>query len=265
MSKKHARELARNGNVNENVGGGSEQKKKDNSPYVHQEDKLKRPLQIECKYPLTEKQKLIIETAMDKTSQMIMIDGYWGTGKSLLAVLAALQLMNQKKVSGIVFIRSPLEASATAKVGTLPGSLEERMECYNAILYDKLSELLPKPDIDLLKKEHRLECYPVGLIQGKTFSAKAVILDEAASCSYDDIMLVASRMGEHGKLLIIGDSSFQLSIGSRSGFKRFYDQFDDQESMENGVFTFPLKEKADIRRSGLLRFIMEKTGALRKT
>lgn len=258
MSKKHARQAAAS-----EATEGSETKR-DASPFVYQDEKLRRPLNISCKYPLTERQSTILETAMDKSSKMIIIDGYWGTGKSLLAVLAALQLMNQKKLSGIVFIRSPLEASSTAKVGTLPGSLEERMESYNAVLYDKLKELLPKSDIDLLKKEGRLECYPVGLIQGKTFSAKAVILEEAASCSHDDILLVASRLGEYSKLFIVGDSTFQLSIGSRSGFKRFYDTFDDLDSMENGVFTFPLKEPGDIKRSGLLRYIMEKCGIIKK-
>ncbi len=249
----------------EEVVNEAGQQAPDHSHFVYQDEKLRRPLSINCRYKLSEKQQAIIDTAMDKSCKMLMIDGYWGTGKSLLAVLAALQLMNQKKVSGIVYIRQPLEASATAKVGTLPGTLEERMESYNAILYDKLAELLPKADVDLLKKEGRLECYPIGLIQGKTFAAKAVILDEAASTTFDDLLLVASRMGEHSKLFVIGDSTFQLSLGAKSGFKRFYHIFDDTESMANGVFTFPLQEQSDIRRSGLVRFVMEKAGIIQRS
>lgn len=236
----------------------------DNSPYIYQDEKLKRPLDVRCRYKLTERQIAIIETAIDKFSQVIMIDGYWGTGKSMLAVLASLQLMNEKKLTGITYLRNPLEASNTAKVGTLPGTLDERMETYNAILFDKLNEFLPKCDVDLLKKEERLECLPVGLIQGKTFSCKAVIVDEATSLSYDDMMLVISRMGEHSKLFIVGDSTFQLSIGNRSGFRQFFDIFNDEESRENGVFCFELKEKDDIRRSGLVRFVMEKTGVIKR-
>lgn len=260
-SSKRRRELAR---VAAEAATGESAPKRDGSAYVHQDEKLRRPLDVKCRYRLTERQQVIVDTLMDKASKMVLIDGYWGTGKSLLAVLAGLQLMNEKKASGLVYLRSPLEASATAKVGTLPGSLDERMESYNAILFDKLGELLPKCDIDLLKKEERLECYPVGLIQGKTFAAKVVILDEAASCSWDDLLLVASRLGEHSKLIIIGDSTHQLTIGSKSGFKRFYDTFDDMESMENGVFAFELKQREDIRRSGLLRFVMEKAGVLKR-
>jgi len=256
MSKRKRRE-----ETETQVASGESQP--DKSPFIYQDSKLKTPVAIRCRYQLTEKQEIIRETAMDKQTKLVLIDGLWGTGKTLVATLAALQLINDKKVSGLVYLRNPLEATATAKVGTLPGTLEERMETYNAILYDKLGELLPAADIDRLKKEKRVECMPVGLIQGKTFACKAVILDEAASCSYDDIMLVVSRLGEHGKLFIIGDSQFQLTLGSRSGFKRFFDIFHDQESMDNGVFAFELKEKSDIRRSGLLRFVMEKTGVIK--
>ena len=200
--------------------------------------------------------------SVENPSHLYVTDDFIVTHNTALATLASLKLMNEKKVSGIVYLRNPLEATNTAKVGTLPGDLNVRMEAYNVILFDKLKEFLPKSDIDRLKKEERIECLPVGLIQGKTFARKAVIVDEAASLSYDDLMLVVSRLGEHGKLFIVGDSTFQLSIGSKSGFKRFYDIFDDQESMENGIFTFELKRKEDILRSGLLRFVMEKTGVI---
>ncbi len=203
--------------------------------------------------------------AVAHVSHLYVTDDCIVTHNTMLATLASLQLMSDKRLSGLVYLRNPLEATNTAKVGTLPGSLEERMESYNSILYDKLGELLPKADVDLLKKEGRIECIPVGLIQGKTFTCKAVIVDEAASLSWDDLMLVISRMGEHSKLFVIGDSTFQLAIGAKSGFKRFFDTFRDDDSKEHGVFCFELKEKEDIRRSGLLRFVMEKTGVIPPT
>ncbi len=261
MSKK-AKRLAKvnpNDPANRSI---ADQSTKDSSPYVYQDSKIRHPLNINCRYQLTLRQLAILEAATMKSSRVIMIDGYWGTGKNLVATLAALQLVNDKKISGIVYLRNPLEASTTAKVGTLPGTLEDRMETYNSIFYDKLNELLPKGDIDTLKKEGRIECLPVGLIQGKTFSCKAVIVDEAASLSYEDLMLVISRMGEYSKLFIIGDSTFQLAMGTRSGFRRFFNIFNDAESVEHGIRVFELKNQEDILRSGLLRFVMEKTGVI---
>lgn len=233
---------------------------KDNSPFVFQYEKLKTPVGIRQKYNLSERQSVILETSMDKSSKVIMIDGYWGTGKSSLAVLAGLKLLNEKKTDGIVYIRNPLESTSSGKVGLLPGSLEERMAPYNVILFDKLNEYLIKPDVDRLKNEGRIECIPIAFLQGKTFTCKTVIIDEAASMSYDDLLLAISRIGPHCKVFIIGDSTFQLTLGSRSGFRRFFDHFNDTESKENGIYTFELKEASDILRSGLIRFVMQKVG-----
>ena len=257
MSKKNRSAKRADKEKSESVQGS-----KDKSPYVHQDGKLSRPLDIRERYPLSEKLRVIHEVAMDKQSKVIMINGFWGTAKSSTAVLIALKLMNEKKTSGIVYIRNPLESTASGKVGLLPGSLEERMAPYNAILFDKLNEFLPKCDIDRLKNEGRLECIPVSFLQGKTFNCKTVIIDEAASMSYDDLLLAISRIGHYCKVFVIGDSTFQLTIGARSGFRRFFNYFDDNESKENGIYTFELKEEADIVRSGLIRFVMTKTGII---
>lgn len=235
---------------------------KDKSAWVKQDGKLLIPLNIRNRYTLSQRQSVIFETAMSKESQVVMVDGFWGTGKSAIAVLAGLHMLNNKKCDGIVYVRNALESTSSGKVGLLPGSLEERMSPYNSVLYDKLEEFLTKPDIDRLKKDDRIECIPVSFLQGKTFTCKTVIIDEAASMSYDDLLLAVSRIGPHCKVFIIGDSTFQLTIGSRSGFKRFLDYFSDMESKENGVFVFELKEASDILRSGLIRFIMQKVGVV---
>lgn len=235
---------------------------KDNSIWVCQKEKLRDPVNIKLHYQLTPRQSVILETAMDKSSKAIFIDGYWGVGKSELCVLAGLKLLNDKKIDGIVYIRNSLESTSSGKVGLLAGGIEDKMAPYNAILFDKLNNLLSKPDVDRLKKEERLECIPVSFLQGKTFTCKAVIIDEASSLTFDDLMLAISRIGERCKVFIIGDSTFQLTLGHRSGFKKFFDFFNDMESKENGVFAFELKSSSDILRSGLIRFVMKKTGII---
>lgn len=124
-----------------------------------------------------------------------MIDGYWGTGKSSIAVLVGLELLNEKKTSGIVYIRNAIESTSSGKVGLLPGSLEERMAPYNAILFDKLKEYLPKPDIDRLKNEDRIECIPVAFLKVRPLHAKLSSLMGLASLSYEDLMLAITRIG----------------------------------------------------------------------
>jgi phosphate starvation-inducible protein PhoH and related proteins len=243
---------------------GAEELVKDNSPVIFQKSKLKSPVLINVRHKLNEKQKVILQTAMDNKTKMVAIDGLWGTSKSWLAILASLQLLNEKKVDSIIYIRNPVESSSTGKVGFLPGGIEEKTGPYNAILFDKLDEFLDSGDIERLKKENRIECQPLGFVRGKSWNCKAIIVDEAASLTFDDLLLIASRCGERCKLFIIGDSINQNDIGNKSGYERFLSFFRDQESMENGVFVFDLKAKEDIVRSGFLRFVMEKTNVIKR-
>jgi hypothetical protein len=61
----------------------------------------------------------------------------------------------------------------------------------------------------------------------------------------------------------LGDTVNQVYLSDKSGYRRFFQTFDDMESKENGVYTFELKEAHDIVRSGFLRFVMKKTGVIR--
>jgi len=239
------------------------QKAKDSSPRVFQKDKMSWALNIRERDDLTERQRVILEAALDKNARCVFIDGFWGTSKSYLAVLASLKLLNTGRVSDIVFVRNPLEASTTGKVGLLPGTLDEKMVPYNAIFFDKLDEFLPRPEVERLKKEGRISCLPLSFCQGLSWNCKAIIVDEAACMTWEDLMLLISRCGEFTRIFFLGDSENQNLLGSRSGFARICKTFDDVESKENGVFAFELREQSDIVRSGFLRFVMRKCGIVK--
>ena len=239
--------------------------KKDSSPSVTQRPKISFDLNIKSRCDLTDKQISILEAAMDKRTKCIFIDGLYGTSKSYMSVLASLNLLNLKKVDEIIFIRNPVESSTTGKIGFIPGSSEEKMAPYNAILFDKLEEMLPESDIQKLKKDNRINCYPVGFVRGRSWNCKAIIVDEASSMSWDDLFLILTRCGEFSKIFFIGDSVNQNDIGSKSGFKKMFNLFNDEESRHFGIHCFELKEYTDIVRSGLLRFVMEKAGLIKKS
>lgn len=238
-------------------------KVKDTSPVVHQNSKIKFDLHIRERDDLTERQKVILETMLHKDTKCVFIDGFWGTGKSFLSILAATKLLNDRRVSDLLFIRNPVESSTSGKIGFLKGSVEEKMAPYIQILHDKLEEILPKNEIDLLAAENRIQGLPLGFTRGLSWNAKVIVVDEAASLSYEDILLLMSRCGKFTKLFFIGDSENQNDIGSKSGFKKMFDQFSDMESKENGVFTFELKEETDIVRSDFVRFILKKVGKIK--
>lgn len=238
-------------------------KGKDQSIYVHQRDKASWSLNIRERHDYTERQQVILEAALEKHTRCIMIDGVWGTGKTHLAVLAALKLLDAGKVGQILYVRNPIEASINSRLGYLGGSVDEKMAPYNAVLKEKLDELLPAGDVARLMKEHRVECIPTGFLQGRSFNCTAIVVDEAASMSWEDLMLLLSRCGEFTRVFMVGDTINQLYLKGESGFARLCRAFDDDESRSNGVYVFELKDARDICRSGFVRFVMRKAGIIK--
>jgi phosphate starvation-inducible PhoH-like protein len=226
----------------------------DNSPVVYQKDKISTPLNI-IKRELTEKQKQFVELALDKSTKMILVSGPSGTTKTYLAVLSALMLMNQKKISDIVYVRSIVE-SADVKMGTLPGEKDDKISPYRQPLMDKLDELLPNSDVHYLTKEQRVEGLPVGYLRGLNWNAKAIIGDEMQNCTRKEIITLMTRTGEFSKVFLLGDP-MQTDIRANSGFKEMFNLFNDDESKTHGIYTFEFGED-DILRSALVKFIVHK-------
>jgi predicted ribonuclease YlaK len=248
---------------NETNNSNKTQEIKDCSIHVSQRPKISFNLNIKERTDLTKKQKEILDIAINKNTKCVFIDGLYGTSKSYLAVLSALKLLSAKKVDELIFIRNPVESSTTGKIGFIPGTSEEKMAPYNAILFDKLEEMLPESDVAKLKKDNRINCHPVGFVRGRSWNCKAVIVDEASSMTWDDLFLILTRCGEFTRIFFIGDSVNQNDIGAKSGFRKMFDLFDDEESRNFGIHCFELREYSDIVRSGLLRFVMEKTGLIK--
>lgn len=228
--------------------------KQDHSPVIPQRSKLKSSLKI-FQRELTENQQKFLSLAADKSVKIIFVSGPAGTSKTFLSVLHALKMINEKRVSDLVYIRSAVE-SADAKLGFLPGEADEKMAPYIQPLLDKLVEMLPKGDIDMLLKEERVTGIPVGFLRGLNWNAKVIIADESQNLTYKELFTLITRTGEFSKVFILGDPE-QSDINGKSGFIKMIDHFDDEESRQNGIHVFRFSED-DIVRSGLVQFIIRK-------
>jgi phosphate starvation-inducible protein PhoH and related proteins len=264
MSKKKRLEK-KNADKNKNIElncSDSPKTTKDNSSYVYQREGMGQKLNVRYRFKWTERQQVIVDTMLDKDTRCVMIDGSWGTGKSICAVYAALELLNSGKCKQIKYLRNPIEASKSAEVGLLPGSLEEKLAPYTTPFYDKLDELLPRSDVDFLAEDGRIECNAVGMIRGSSWNANVVIVDECAGLSKADILLVLSRCGPFTRVFLVGDSLNQNDLGRDSGFKEVFDLFSDMDSKDNGIYTFELREESDIVRSDFVKYVMKKAGII---
>ena len=229
-------------------------KKKDTSPKVHQNEKIKESVRIDERQ-LTSKQIELLNLLQNKTTKLVFISGPAGTAKTYTSILAGLTLLNHKRVSEIVYVRSIVESS-DSKLGFLPGEMDEKMSPYIQPLIDKLEELLPKHDIDKLKKEERIHGFPINFLRGLSWNAKCIVADEAQNMSKKELITLITRVGEFSKLFICGDPD-QSDINGKSGFVPMMNVFDDEESRNNGIYVFKFDEE-DIVRSGLVKFILKK-------
>lgn len=228
--------------------------KPDTSPIIPQRSKLKSVLKI-YQRELTDKQKQFLTLAADKTAKVIFVSGPAGTSKTFLAVYHALTMINEKRVSDLVYVRTTVECSDKS-MGFLPGVISDKLSPYLQPLMDKLEELLPKNEIELLQKENRITGVPIGFLRGLNWNAKVIVLDEAQNCTFKELFTLITRIGQFSKVFIIGDPG-QSDINGKSGFTKMLNCFNDTESQLNGIYTFHFTED-DVVRSELVKFITKK-------
>lgn len=229
--------------------------KKDSSKKVVQNSKLKDKLNIKFRDDLTEKQKELLSILTNKNTKIVFILGPAGTSKTYCSILAALMLMNDKKISDILYVRSAVESSEN-RLGFLPGETSEKMLPYIQPLNDKLTELLTKDNIDKLNKEERIKGLSINYLRGLNWNSKCIITDEAQNMTKRELVTLVTRIGEFSKLFLCADPD-QSDINKKSGLLAMANLFDDDESREQGIHVFRFTEE-NIVRSALCKYLLLK-------
>lgn len=228
---------------------------KDKSPKIPQRDKIDYTLHLKG-LDWTEKQKAFIELALDKKTKIIFLSGPAGTSKSILAVYCALAMLNEKKISDIIYVRTIIE-SASHSMGTLPGDENDKLKFFVSVLNDKLEELLPAGDIKKLHMDERVRGMPVNYLRGASYNAKAIIVDEAQNGTFNELLTSLTRIGKFTKYFILGDPmQTDLKNKESSGFKPMFDLFNTDAAQDQGIYCVEFG-KEDIMRSEILKFIIE--------
>ena len=182
-----------------------EEPAKDNSPRVPQRDKLPYTLALRG-LEWTQKQKDFIEVATHKDTRMVFLSGPAGTSKTALAVFCALTLMNAKKASELIYVRSIVE-SASHTLGSLPGEAHDKFKPFAMPLVDKLEEFLCSGDIKKLFIDERVKPIPVNYLRGASYNANCVIVDEAQNLNNKELVTAITRVGKFSKFFILKASS----------------------------------------------------------
>ena len=126
-----------------------------------------------------------------------------GTGKTYLAVAAAIDALLKEKVDRIILIRPAVEAGE--KLGFLPGDLSQKVDPYLRPLYDCLYEMLGIERTEKLLANGNVEIAPLAYMRGRTLNNSFIIVDESQNTTKEQMKMVLTRMGFNSYLVINGD------------------------------------------------------------
>ena len=135
-----------------------------------------------------------------------------GTGKTYLAMAAAISALLNDDVSRIILTRPAIEAGEA--LGFLPGDLQQKIDPYLRPLYDALHDMLPASDIEKLMERGVIEVAPLAYMRGRTLNHAFVILDEAQNTTTKQMMMLLTRLGFDAKAVITGDPT-QIDLPDR--------------------------------------------------
>ena len=135
-----------------------------------------------------------------------------GTGKTYLAVAAAVDALTRKRVRRIVLARPAVEAGES--LGFLPGDMQAKVDPYLRPLYDALDDMMPAERVQKALETRTLEIAPLAYMRGRTLSDAFVILDEAQNATSAQMKMFLTRLGVNSKAVITGDKT-QIDLPSR--------------------------------------------------
>ncbi len=141
-----------------------------------------------------------------------------GTGKTYLAVAAAVAAFKAKEVNRIILTRPAVEAGE--RLGFLPGDLQSKVDPYLRPLYDALFEMLGAETYEKYVERGNIEVAPLAYMRGRTLDDSFIILDEAQNTSREQMKMFLTRMGFGSKIVITGDvTQIDLPNDKVSGLK----------------------------------------------
>jgi phosphate starvation-inducible PhoH-like protein len=139
-----------------------------------------------------------------------------GTGKTYLAVAAAVEALNQQEVRRILLVRPAVEAGE--KLGFLPGDLAQKIDPYLRPLYDALYEMIGFEQVAKLIERQVIEIAPLAYMRGRTLNNAYIILDESQNTTPEQMKMFLTRIGFGSTAVITGDvTQVDLPRGQRSG------------------------------------------------
>lgn len=148
-----------------------------------------------------------------QSNDVVIGIGPAGTGKTYLAVAAAVDSLYKKRVKRIILARPAVEAGEN--LGFLPGDLQEKVDPYLRPLYDALEDMMPHERVSRALEDSTIEIAPLAYMRGRTLSDAFVILDEAQNATRAQMKMFLTRLGLNSRVVITGDKT-QIDLPNKA-------------------------------------------------
>lgn len=226
--------------------------KKGNHSVVNFNDAVKSKARDIQLIPKTVNQEKYIVGLLDDQQDIVIAYGPAGTGKTYLAMQAAIKNLRQGLCERIVLTR-PAVGVDDEKHGFLPGTLEEKMAPWTRPLLDVLREYYTPPEIQKMLENQTVEIAPLAFMRGRTFKDSWIIGDEMQNATPDQMKMLMTRIGEGSKIVITGDIEQTDRRKKQNGL---IDLCERLEETVNGIKLCELNGK-DIQRHRIIETVLK--------
>ncbi|KHA59992.1 nucleoside triphosphate hydrolase [Vibrio variabilis] len=158
-----------------------------------------------------------------------------GTGKTYLAVAAAVDALERQEIRRILLTRPAVEAGE--KLGFLPGDLSQKVDPYLRPLYDALFEMLGFEKVEKLIERNVIEVAPLAYMRGRTLNDAFIILDESQNTTVEQMKMFLTRIGFNSRAVITGDiTQIDLPRGAKSGLRHAIEVLSEVDDISFNFF-----------------------------
>lgn len=239
----------------------SHSKKHDTQTYYTKESKTINFDQARIKHdrkpivlvPKTVNQEKYILALLNENTDIVVVGGPAGTGKTYLAMLAAIKALKAGEVDRIILTR-PAVGVEDEKHGFLPGDLNQKMEPWTRPIFDVFEEYYHPKEIQEMLEDGVIEISPLAYMRGRTFKNAFVIADEMQNATPSQMKMLLTRLGDNSRMVVTGDLN-QADRPRENGLLEFcelYGQGGDYRMIAMARF-----ETKDVERHPVVREVLK--------
>jgi phosphate starvation-inducible PhoH-like protein len=206
--------------------------------------------------PKSENQQKYVDALNQQNISLIFSVGPAGTGKTLFACMYAIQELKKKNIEKIVLTRPVV--TVDEDIGFLPGDINRKMDPWTRPIFDIFLEVFSQRELDMMIHNNVIEICPLAFMRGRTFKKTFILSDEMQNSSPNQMMMIATRVGQGSKMVITGDLN-QSDRPGENGLKHFLDKIGmfERRGGELDGLAVCILENGDIERSPIVAKVLD--------